>query len=166
VRRVAIKHHKMPQNVGTRRAIDYGISLCTNELIIKMDSDDIMISTRIQKQIDYMEKNPQVVCCGGQLMQFREDDNGTKIKMQVTNHPLAISEEHIKYWNWFMNHPTLCYRKWAILEVGGYGIGPNLGEDHELECKLWEHFGETSLYNMPNILLLYRIHNTQLSYNS
>jgi len=156
-----IKYHKMPENSGTRSAINYGISLCTNELIIKMDSDDIMISTRIQKQIAYMEENPQVVCCGGQLMQFHDV---TKEQMRVTNHPLAITEADAKYSSWFMNHPTLCYRKWAVLEVGCYGIGPNLGEDRELELRLWERFGDDSLHNLPNILLLYRIHDKQLTY--
>jgi UDP-Gal:alpha-D-GlcNAc-diphosphoundecaprenol beta-1,3-galactosyltransferase len=163
---VAVKYHKMATNVGTRRAIDHGISLCENELIIKMDADDLMISTRIKKQIEFMENNPQVVCCGGQLMQFNtNDETGQKVRSRITNHPLTITEDHCKYWEWFMNHPTLCYRKWAVLDIGGYGIGANLGEDRELEVRLLQHFGNGSLCNIDDILLLYRLHSGGISQN-
>jgi CobQ-like glutamine amidotransferase family enzyme len=131
-----------------------------------MDSDDIMFSTRIQKQIHYMAENPQVVCCGGQLIQFTENNNNDKITGKITNHPLIITQEHCEKLNWFMNHPTLCYRKWAIEEIGGYGIGRNLREDRELEVKLLNCFGEGSVCNLPNILIMYRIHSGKLSYNS
>ena len=162
---IDVKYEKINENVGTRIAIDKGIKLCTNELIIKMDSDDIMFSTRIQKQIDFMKENPQVLCCGGQLIQFQEI-NGEKIMGQKTNHPLTILKEHCENWSWFMNHPTLCYRKWAVEEVGGYGIGKSLGEDRELEVKLWNYFGNGSICNIPNYLILYRIHKNQLSYGA
>jgi hypothetical protein len=163
-----VVHHRMPENVGTRRAIDYGLALCTNELVIKMDADDIMFPARIDKQINYMSANPQVVCCGGQLIQFTEkecDGNVTeKVCGRVTNHPLTVTEEQCYGSPWFMNHPTLCYRKWAVEDVGGYGVGANLGEDRELEVKLWEHFGDGSVCNMGDILVLYRMHSGQLSW--
>ena len=111
-----------------------------------------------------MTANPQVVCCGGQLAQFTERDDGTeKVCGRVTNHPLTITDEECYGSPWFMNHPTLCYRKWAVEDVGGYGIGANLGEDRELEVKLWEHFGDGAVCNMPDILIMYRIHRGQLS---
>jgi len=158
--------HTMPKNVGTRKAIDTGLSLCTNDLIIKMDADDMMFSTRIQKQLTFMNENPQVVCCGGQLIQFTETDTGEKIGGRITNHPQFINEEHCYRWNWFMNHPTLCYRKWAVKMVGGYGIGPNLGEDRELEVKLFNQYTETSLFNLKDILIMYRMHPGQLSHGA
>jgi hypothetical protein len=65
-----------------------------------------------------------------------------------------------------MNHPTLCYRKWAVEMVGGYGIGPNLGEDRELEVKLFNQYNETSLFNLKDILIMYRMHPGQLSYGA
>lgn len=159
--------HRMPENVGTRKAIDTGLSLCTNELIIKMDADDMMFSTRIQKQLQFMNNNPQVVCCGGQLIQFTETgSNNEKISGRITNHPFTITDDMCYNWNWFMNHPTLCYRKWAVESIGGYGIGQNLGEDRELEVKLFKHYGEDALCNLKDILIMYRMHPYQLSHGS
>ena len=60
-------------NKGIGYTLNKGIKMCSNEIIIKMDSDDIMISTRIQKQYNFMLKNPNVKICGGQVQMF--DDN-------------------------------------------------------------------------------------------
>lgn len=53
---IDVKYYKINENIETQTAIDYGLTLCCSDLIIKMDSQDIMISTRIQTQIDYMKK--------------------------------------------------------------------------------------------------------------
>ena len=50
-------------NKGIGYTLNKGINMCTNEIIIKMDSDDIMVHDRLQTQIDYMENNPSVMIC-------------------------------------------------------------------------------------------------------
>ena len=59
-------------NKGIGYTLNRGINLCSNEIIIKMDSDDIMIPTRIIKQWTY--EDPKTKICGGQVQMF--DDNG------------------------------------------------------------------------------------------
>ena len=78
----------------------------SNEIIIKMDSDDIMIPNRIQIQLDYM-KEPGIAICGGRIM-----FNTVKEKViNVTQHPDISWEEYKqKRLHWFVNHPTVCYR--------------------------------------------------------
>ena len=41
-------------NKGIGYTLTKGINMCSNELIIKMDSDDIMVPDRIHKQLQYM----------------------------------------------------------------------------------------------------------------
>lgn len=69
---------------------------------------------------------------------------------------------------WFMNHPTLCYRKQAFEKVGKYSndsiIKYSAMEDWELELRFLKIFGE--VYNIQEPLLYYRVHNNQNSRNN
>lgn len=162
---ITVKYERFAENQGTRCAINRGIELCSNELIFKMDSDDIMRNTRVITQMDFMLQHPNVVCCGAQIVMFDNNGiNGEKRYIKTTEHPYYITEEHCTYWGWFMNHPTLCYRKWALETIGGYGIGENLGEDRCLEVKLWEYFGQGCIINLKETLVFYRIHPQQITY--
>lgn len=153
-------YHKQ-ENQGVCVSLKNGLELCTNELIIRMDSDDIMWPDRIRIQIEFMNKNKEAVCCGTNIQFFNDGKVGTK-----TTHPEKLTWEEYKIIksHWFMNHPTLCFRKSAVLEVGNYD--PSTGsaaEDFELELRLLKRFGV--LYNIPDILLYYRIHDGQVTYN-
>jgi hypothetical protein len=63
-----------------------------------------------------------------------------------------------------MNHPTLCYRKSAVMAVGNYNPEfHNLSEDYDLELRLLRHYG--SVVNLPDVLLRYRLHDDQATGN-
>jgi hypothetical protein len=126
-----------------------------------MDSDDIMYPDRIQKQLEFMSSNKNAICCGTNIQFFNTDGVG-----QQTNHPTKITWEEYKKQKlqWFMNHPTLCFRKSAVLSVGNYNIETNSAfEDLELELSLLKKYG--ALYNLPEVLLKYRIHSEQVTFN-
>jgi hypothetical protein len=66
-----------------------------------------------------------------------------------------------------MNHPTICFRKSAVLNVGNYNINHGadyLLEDYELELKLMKKY--FVVYNLDDILVLYRIHKNQVTNDS
>ena len=67
--------------------------------------------------------------------------------------------------SWFANHPTLCYRRSAVLSVGNYNVyDPRvrlIQEDFDLELRLINKYGK--LVNLPQCLLLYRLHDGQLT---
>jgi len=167
--RVIYKH--LLENRRTAYACNRGLELATCELVFKMDSDDIMLPRRIQSQIDYMTENPDVVCCGANLRMFSNPDSenlGIKKFGHTTNHPAKMEWKTFYRTrpDWYINHPTLCYRKWAVAEVGNYDeMDRRLDithEDYELMTRLMKRFG--ALYNMPDVLLYYRLHANQLTY--
>ena len=66
--------------------------------------------------------------------------------------------------HWLMNHPTFCFRKREILEVGNYnGSIHSMCEDFELILRVLKKYGK--IYNMKDVLLYYRLHEDQLTYN-
>lgn len=161
-----VVYHKLEKHMGVAYAQNEGVKICSNELIFRMDSDDIMMPDRIAKQIDFMRKNKDCVVCGGNIFMFTSDNNNEKTMLRRTEHPLTLSwDDFMKYRpSWFMNQPTLCMRKSAVLSVGNYNVerGIQIGEDYELELKLMHKYGK--IHNIPDILLLYRIHKDQLTF--
>ena len=149
-------------NKGIGYSLNKGIQLCNNEIIIKMDSDDIMVENRIIKQLTYMEENPQVKVCGGQVAYFKNNINETSGR---TNHPSITWDTYKLYKShWISNHPTLCYRKNAVIEAGNYDVTKSrMTEDFEMTLRLLKKFGY--LYNFDEVLLYYRIHYEQVTNN-
>jgi len=155
-------------NIGTAKSSNIGLELCTNDLVFKMDSDDIMFPNRIKLQMDFMKKNPQVVICGANIRMFKNDGE-CKTFVYDTQHPNTITWRDL-YNNkssWCMNNPTLCYRKSAILSVGNYRTNDErilyIHEDYDLLARLLKKY--QLAYNLPDVLVLYRLHENQLTFN-
>jgi hypothetical protein len=134
-----------------------------------MDSDDIMLPERMRKQMDYMTENPNIVCCGANIHMFSNPNNENLAEKKFankTNHSCQITWDLFRTMKseWFMNHPTLCYRKSAILSIGGYSEDKlyDKMEDYELYSRILRTYGE--LHNLPDILLYYRLHSGQITY--
>lgn len=164
-----IIYKKWEKNMGLAYSLHEGIYLCSHELIIRMDSDDIMKPDRILKQINFMKENPEYVICGTNVDYIRDQHIVGQTNMQEQ----IIWEEYKKHPSiWIMCHPTLCYKKSAILKVGNYNkdnkLGapkdkqqPHIGEDLELELKLLKQYKK--IYNIQECLVFYRLHTDQVT---
>jgi glycosyltransferase involved in cell wall biosynthesis len=153
------------KNMGLGYSLNRGINLCSHEMIVKMDSDDIMHINRIQKQMEYMIANPEVQVCGTQIQMFKEEENknGQKIIIDTTTHKSYTWNEFKAHpTHWFMNHPTLLYRKSAVLQVGNYDTKlDRVVEDFNLELRLLKTFGY--IHNFETALVKYRLHDSQVT---
>lgn len=159
----------IPENKGVAHSLNLGVTLCSNELIFRMDSDDIMLPDRMIKQIEFMKKNRDCVLCGTNMQFFMNDEPSnirTKTLLDDTFHVISLNwQEFLRSKpTWFMNHPTLCFRRSAVLAVGNYlDRGKDfILEDYELELKLMHKFG--TINNLGDTLLYYRIHPDQITY--
>ena len=159
-----VKYKKNDKNRGLSSSLHDGVLFCSNELIFRMDSDDIMLPTRIQKQLDFMTKTKSCMMCGTNMYSFIESANGQKTRVDESRHPFLLTwneyKKHKK--SWILNHPTLCFRKSAVLEVGNYTKDfPWPFEDLDLELRILKLYG--NVCTLPDILLYYRIHNNQIT---
>ena len=163
LKHIKVVYQKNRMNRGICFSLHQGVFACSNEIIFRMDSDDIMLNTRIQKQLEFMIKNPSAVICGTNLISFYEE-NGVKNEISNTNHKTCLSWEEYKKnpTDWFLNHPTLCFKKTAILNAGNYRKYFKVAfEDLELELRVLKKFGK--IYNLHECLLLYRRHSSQIT---
>ncbi|MFW2014568.1 glycosyltransferase [Acinetobacter bereziniae] len=109
---------KLEQNVGTGKAKNIGLQECTYDIVCIVDTDDIYVPERFEKQIKFLEKNPDISIVGGQILEFVED---TQNPTGMRNVPLSNEElrNYAKKQSPF-NNMTIAYRKSHIFEVGGY----------------------------------------------
>lgn len=155
--------YDLDKNHGIVYALNFGLNKCTYNLVARMDSDDIMKLDRLQKQYDYMSNNKECVILGGQCEII--DENTKKIKY-TTKHNKIINKQLLKKkrLTWFINHPTIMYKKDIILKVGPYN--ENL-KGHAEDTYLWIQLLKNGyeLYNLSDIILTYRDCPNSLSHN-
>ena len=160
-------YKKNETNIGTARSSNIGLAECSSELVFKMDSDDIMFPDRMSKQIEFMNKNQTAVLCGANIRLFKNDGD-CRVFVHDTRHAEKITWNDLynNRMSWYMNNPTLCYRKSAIEKVGNYRTNdPRIlyvHEDYDLLARVLKRY--QVIYNIPDILLLYRLHSDQLTY--
>ena len=127
-----------------------------------MDSDDIMFPNRIMDQLEFMKEHEDCVICGAQVDAFYENIDYA----QPGSHHKTITWEEFKEKkpHWFINHPTVCYKKSAVLAAGNYDPKlTKMAEDFDLELRMLRKFGK--VYNMETSLLNYRLHKDQITHN-
>lgn len=110
--------YDLVENQGLGRALRYGMLKCKNELIARMDSDDIAVPERCKLQIDEFNKNPRLELAGSFVEEFSVDSH----KIEALKIMPCTNEEIFKYAkrrNPF-NHSTVMFRKSSILKRGSY----------------------------------------------
>ena len=141
----------LAQNVGLGKALNEGIKHCSNEWIFRMDTDDICYPERFAKQVEFIEKNPDVVLFSTQIAEFDQTPENILSVREV-----PISFEEIIRFNKIrspFNHMTVAYKKSVLEEVGGY--------QHHLfleDYNLWNRIIAKGyrVGNLPDILLYAR----------
>jgi GT2 family glycosyltransferase len=164
-----IKYKANKKNSGLVYSLNKGLELCSNEVVFRMDADDIMHPERITKQLQFLNAHPDSVICGTNVIYMKRHPDPLKIEYistGQTNHPEKLTWESYKSSAspslWFMNHPTLCFKKSVIKEIGGYMDDIPFAEDYHLEMRILKKYGV--IYNLPDLLLYYRIHEDQITF--
>ena len=107
------------ENIGLGRALNLGLNSCRNELVARMDTDDISKSDRCEKQIMEFERNPNLDLLGSSVDEFYSIPDEVVSRRVVPVEHKDIYE-FAKRRSAF-NHPAVMYKKSKVLSVGGYG---------------------------------------------
>lgn len=146
---VAVKNER---NLLICRTLNRGISLAKGKYIARMDSDDISLPTRFEKQIVFMEdeKNQKIGVCGMNF--FVINRNGQRIGMKEFPESNEACRATFLFRNPF-GHNTVMIRKKCFDELGVYDNDFVYAEDLEL----WMRFGQKyELHNIPECLVEFR----------
>src|SRR5688572_6579554 len=105
------------EHLGYVNLLRRGLSQCRGEFIARMDSDDVCMPDRFEKQINFMRANPDVVACGSRITVV--DPFGSPL--DNPQHKLAhkeIEAELLLGVGWAMVHPVVMMRREAVMKVG------------------------------------------------
>lgn len=126
---------KFKDNRGLGPALNDGLKKCKNELVFRMDTDDICRNDRFEVQLKYMNENPLIDVLGSNIYEFKENIN-ENMRKKVMPASSEISN-YIKKRN-PINHMTVCFRKSSVIECGGYKPMLYL-EDYYLWVRMLKH---------------------------
>lgn len=139
-------------NLGLGPALNRGLEACKNELVARMDTDDIAVLERCEKQIRFLEDNPAITIVGGQIEEFIDDPSnitGRRIVPETDKELKAYMKKRCPF-----NHMTVMFKKSDVIKAGNYQDW-FWNEDYFLWIRL--ALGEFKFANLPDILVHTRI---------
>jgi len=147
------------ENLKLIRTLNKGIALCKGEYIARMDADDISLPTRIEKEVDFLERHSDHDIVSTQFYAFRSENPNKK----DLNHS-PVHDDQLRAYMLFRSgicHPAVMIRKRIFTELG---LKFELEYLHVEDYALWsEAMYKTKLGNLVEPLLLYRVHQHQVS---
>ncbi len=109
---------RLEKNGGLGNALKLGVENAKYDLCARMDSDDICLPDRFEKQLAYLETHPKCDIVGGQMTEFIGEPENIVGRREV-----PLSNEDIYQFmksRCALNHVTVMFRKESIQKVGNY----------------------------------------------
>lgn len=144
-------------NLGLARSLNRALEQASGRYVARMDADDISLPFRLEKQLAFMEKHPEVGVLGTAVELI--DSAG-----QVTGQRIYPLDPIVICWRLaFENplcHPTAMIRQYLLQGVQ-YNPDLTTAQDYDLWCQLGS---QIRFANIPEPLLRFRKHGTNLTY--
>jgi glycosyltransferase involved in cell wall biosynthesis len=136
------------RNLGFPASLNKGISLANSKYIARIDSDDICLSERFEKQIKYLENHPEVDVLGA----WMSYDNSQTIRAYPEFHDEIVKSF---LFSSAISHPSVILRSNVFEKFGTYNEEFHQAEDLEL----WLRFLRNGciFHNLQEELLNYHI---------
>lgn len=141
---------RLKENVGLGKALNIGLRHCRNQLVARMDSDDISMENRCENQLKVF-KQQEVDIVGTSVLEFDGTVTNIISKKSTPNSHKEISS-YSKKRNPF-NHPSVMFKKDTVMAAGGYKPFPYF-EDYYLWIRMLEYGAKA--YNIEEPLLYMR----------
>lgn len=145
-----VVHLELPANVGLGPALDAGLAASSHEVVARMDADDVSVPERFERQVALIEAGADIV--GSGLLEFGDSIDDVVGRRTPPTDPDEIRRV-IRFRDPF-NHPTVVYRRSAVLAAGGY-TDMALLEDYLLFTRMVESGAAPA--NLAEPLVYYRV---------
>lgn len=160
-KRIKLFHN--PENIKIIATLNKGLSLCSGKYIARMDADDISLANRIEMQVCFMEAHPECGVLGTRVRFFGNNLTWTE-KLHTPKLPTKHNEIQASlYYGTTLYHPTVMIRS-SVLKEYHLQYNADKAYVHLEDYKLWYDLSKvTQIRCLPNILLLYRRNENQIS---
>ena len=139
------------ENNGLGFALNFGLMHCKNELVARMDTDDISKPERCEKEIQAFEEDGGLCIVGSSIDEFYGNMDNI-ISSRIVPESYEQIYKFAKRRSAF-NHPTVMYKKSKVLDFGGYA---NLRRNQDVDLFGRMLFGGCKARNIQESLLYFR----------
>ncbi|ACQ79429.1 glycosyl transferase family 2 [Beutenbergia cavernae DSM 12333] len=149
---VAVRLVVLPRNVRLAAALQAGLAQSRHEIVARVDADDVSLPSRFARQVPLVADEGYDVV-GSAMREFDADDAAPSVGRvrDVVTEPDEIARA-ARFRN-PLNHPTVVFRRSAVLAVGGYTDLPYM-EDYWLWVRMLRAGARVT--NVAEPLVLYR----------
>ncbi|MCH9665828.1 MAG: glycosyltransferase [Gammaproteobacteria bacterium] len=146
-----IKLVRLEKNYGPGGASQFGLLQCTSEWVARLDSDDIATPDRFQKQVKFLQENPDIDVLGGYMPEFQYS---MEYNLAVNYVPLEHKNiaHRLSLRSPLVNSSSL-FRVQKALKAGGYKQLMS-HEDHLLWMAMLKN--NAKFANIPYLVGFYR----------
>lgn len=161
IRHKSLEVYPQEKNRGLSTALNIGLEKCRNEIVFRMDTDDICYPNRFERVLKEYEARPELEIVGSFATMINEE--GEEIKGMTA--PTSQQEIYRNVWTCPFIHPTVSFKKSSLLRVGSYN--PNSGPRQD-DYELWFRCVENGLKckNIDEPLLYYRFFKDSVARNN
>lgn len=142
-------------NEGLASALNLALEVCDYDWVARMDSDDISVPNRFEKQVTYILRNSDISVLGANIQEFYDDELKLKSKRVVKCRHVDIIK--MAKTRTPMNHVSVFYKKADVKSVGGYSENFGKLEDYKLWIDLI--IAGKIFHNLSDVLVLVRTGN-------
>lgn len=142
---------KNEKNLGLGLALNEGLKVARNELVARMDTDDISKPDRCEKQLKIFDSDKDLTIVGSWVDEFgvsTEDIISTRAVPETNEEIYKFAKKRSAF-----NHPAVMYKKSIVLENGGYA---NLRRNQDVDLFGRMLFNGCKAYNIQESLLWFR----------
>lgn len=146
----------LKNNLGLGRALSIGLENCKNDIVFRMDTDDICNKNRFETQIQYLKKHSDVDILGCHIEEFSSKPNDIR---RIRNTPKKVNHNKDILIRNPINHMGVVYKKSKIMKAGSYQPLESM-EDYYLWLRAYS-LG-FKIHNCSEVLVHARIGNGML----
>jgi hypothetical protein len=152
--RIRVIHQR---NTGVVGALNTACAIVETPYIARLDADDISLSDRLERQTEFLRRNPHVALFGG-AADFINEAGEVLFRVDVPTNNNDIKTQLLER-NVFV-HSAVVVRREALLAVGGYRRPFPSAEDYDLWLRISERY---AVANLSEVVVRYRLHPKQAS---
>jgi GT2 family glycosyltransferase len=147
-------------NLGQVPSLNLGLRKARGGYVARLDADDTMLPTRLERQVAILDAEPRVALVGTWLDVVDADGRlWSQLRGELDGFAGFVSA--VLSDSFPFGHPSLTFRRDVVLELGGYDAELAPSEDKDLYRRLALAHWEARV--VPEPLVRYRRHAGQLS---
>ncbi|AUV84137.1 hypothetical protein C2R22_21390 (plasmid) [Salinigranum rubrum] len=149
-----VEHFTNETNQGLPATLNRGIEAANGKYIARMDADDRSLPERFERQVEFLEMNPDVhvVGCDIRVIGMNGEYFGDRNFPSGERDPDTMQQEGPR-----VAHPSVMIRRDSVRALDGYRPAFRYAQDLDLWVRMAREYGPQFLYVLPEQLLEYRI---------